>query len=273
MNVAATRPKSPAMRSMGLKRALRIAAAAAFLWPRASLAIDDQIQVETDDINAPGEYGLELHLNATPRGRKTPDHPGDLPPYRGARITAEFSRGLTRTLEAGFSLPAATGADGRLYPGGAKLRLKWMPVRGSEEQAGWYFGLNNELARVTQKFSESPWADELRIIGGYRADRWLVGANAVLEWGLSKGYRGSPETGFAVRATRQLSRGVAIGGEYYQGIGTLGNHLLRELQQRAVYFITEFETRLARVHVGIGHGITPASDNWTLKSVINFSFR
>ena len=35
-------------------------------------AITDEIQVYTDDITKPGEFGLELHINSTPTGRKTP---------------------------------------------------------------------------------------------------------------------------------------------------------------------------------------------------------
>ena len=38
----------------------------------AHAALIDEIQVYTDDINAPGQFGLELHLNTTPKGRSTP---------------------------------------------------------------------------------------------------------------------------------------------------------------------------------------------------------
>ena len=85
---------------------------AAALLPVRAFAINDEIQVYTDDINEPGERGLELHVNTTPRGRKTPEYPGDLPPYRGLRLTPEFSWGLTKTLEAGLYLPMATSAQG-----------------------------------------------------------------------------------------------------------------------------------------------------------------
>jgi len=36
----------------------------------------DEIQVYTDDINAPGKFGLELHVNTTLKGRSTPDYSG-----------------------------------------------------------------------------------------------------------------------------------------------------------------------------------------------------
>ena len=65
----------------------------------ATAALSDEIQVYTDDINAPGEYGLELHVNTTPSGRTTPDYPGEAVPNHGLRITPEFSYGITKTWE------------------------------------------------------------------------------------------------------------------------------------------------------------------------------
>ena len=50
-------------------------------------AITDEIQVYTDDINKPGDFGLELHVNTTPKGRKTPDYAGDSPPNHGLRLS------------------------------------------------------------------------------------------------------------------------------------------------------------------------------------------
>ena len=133
-----------------------------------ALAIVDEIQVYTDDLDARGESGLELHINTTPSGRSTPDYPGDVPPYHGVRITPEFSWGLGHDLDWGFYVPTTTDSDGHFYLGGAKLRVKWLPVRAEEGGGGWYAGINNELSDLNKSFSDSRWNDEVRIIGGYR---------------------------------------------------------------------------------------------------------
>ena len=86
-----------------------------------ALAILDEIQVYTDDLDYRGEGGLELHLNTTPSGRRTPDYPGDVPPYHGLRITPEFSWGLGHDLDWGLYLPTTTDAQGHYHLGGAKL--------------------------------------------------------------------------------------------------------------------------------------------------------
>ena len=46
-----------------------LALAHALLPNIAAAALSDEIQVYTDDINAPREFGLELHVNTTPSGR------------------------------------------------------------------------------------------------------------------------------------------------------------------------------------------------------------
>jgi hypothetical protein len=246
--------------------------AAGLLAGASALAIEDEIQVYNDDIDAPGEYGLETHINTTPRGRKTPDYPGDVPPYRGVRLTPEFSRGLTRTLEAGLYLPTTTDAEGKFYVSGTKLRLKWLPVH-DEEKGGWYFGSNHELSWMGPEFSESHRGYELRVIGGYRARDWLIGANAIVGWGLSPGHRGSPDTTLAFKAMHDVAQGIALGAEYYHDIGTLANRLPGDQQARTLYLIADVERGDWALNFGVGHGLTPATDNWTIKAIVGHSFR
>jgi len=58
----------------------------------AGAALSDEIQVYTDDINAPGEFGLELHVNTTPKGRRVP-----IISARWCRTTACASHRNSRT--------------------------------------------------------------------------------------------------------------------------------------------------------------------------------
>ncbi len=237
-----------------------------------ALAILDEIQVYTDDLDYRGESGLELHLNTTPSGRRTPDYPGDVPPYHGVRITPEFSWGLGHDLDWGLYLPTTTDAQGHFHPGGAKLRAKWLPVHGAEGRGGWYFGINNELSNLTKAFSDSRWNDEVRVIGGYRGPGWLIGVNPIFEWGLSPGFRGSPDVTLAWKAVHDIAQGLALGAEYYEDIGTLANRLPREQQNRTLYAVMEIERKTWSLNFGVGHGLTPAADNWTVKAIVGISF-
>src|SRR4030081_2389749 len=79
----------------------------------ACAALSDEIQVYDDDINAPREFGLELHVTATAKGRAIPDSPGEVVPNRLPRIRPESSYGLTRAWEAGLYLPSSFDSSGR----------------------------------------------------------------------------------------------------------------------------------------------------------------
>jgi hypothetical protein len=242
------------------------------LAPASALAIVDEIQVYTDEVDAPGESGLELHLNTTPRGRKTPDYDGDLPPYRGTRITPEFSWGLGHDMDWGLYFPSAIDKDGNWYLAGIKPRFKWMPVHGSEEEGGWYAGANIEISRLTKKFSDSPWSAELRLITGYRAPDWLLGVNAIPEWGLSKGFRGSPDFELAWKAAHRVAGPLFMGLEYYNGYGALSDRLPGPEQDRTLYLVAEYEAKSWSLNFGVGHGLTPASDNVTVKAIVGVPF-
>jgi hypothetical protein len=85
----------------------------------ARAALSDEIQVYADDINAPNEFGLELHANYTPTGRTIPDYPGEAVPNHGLRLTPELSYGLTPTLEAGLYLPTNRDATGNFESAGS----------------------------------------------------------------------------------------------------------------------------------------------------------
>ena len=258
------------MRAGSLASALMLGAG--LCWGPDALAILDEIQVYTDDLDYRGESGLELHVNTTPSGRRTPDYPGDVPPHHGVRITPEFSWGLGNDLDWGLYLPTATDAQWHYHWGGVKLRTKWLPLHGVEGKGGWYFGINNELSNLTKAFSDSRWNDEVRVIGGYRGPDWLIGVNPILEWGLSPGFRGSPDVILAWKAVHDVARGVALGAEYYGDIGTLANRLPRDQQNRTLYAVMEIERKSWSLNFGVGHGLTPATDNWTVKAIVGISF-
>lgn len=254
---------------------IRARAALAMLMFCASqaFAISDEIQVYTDDINKPGEFGLEVHMNTTPAGRSAPDYPGDSIPRHGFRLTPEFSYGLSRDFEAGLYLPMVRDADGSFSASGVKLRLKWLPVRPAEGSAGWYSGVNFELARVDQRYSEIPLSAEVRMIGGYRADNWLIGVNPILGFDLSPGYRnGGPDFTLALKAAHDVLPGIALGVEYYSAVGKLSHTLPRNLHENTLYLVMDFDRKPWLFNVGVGRGLTGATDQWTVKAILEVPF-
>ena len=236
-------------------------------------ALIDEIQVYTDDINAAGEFGLEVHVNTTPKGRRTPDFPKEITPQHALRVTPEFSYGLTRELEAGLYLPYARDAEGTTHFAGPKLRLKWLPLQPNESGQGWFAGANFEYAWIEPEFEQSRNAIELRPIIGYRNKDWLFAANPILDWEFGEpNHDGKPDFRPSVKIARYLVPGIALGMEYYAELGKVNNILPHAEQPHTLYFALDYERKPLEFNVGIGYGLTGAADRWTLKTIIQIPF-
>lgn len=257
-----------------LQRAARIALLlAAVRAVPANAASSDEIQVYIDDINKPGEFGLEVHVNATPRGRSTPDYPGEVTPHHGVRFTPEFSWGLTRTLEAGLYLPYVRDAQGTTRFSGPKLRLKWLPLQTDDDGTGWFGGVNAEYAWVAPELEQATRGLELRPIIGHRSAGWLLAANPILGWALNGPDRNrKPDFGPAYKIAKTVAPGIALGVEYYSELGRVGNFLARGAQSHSLYFALDYDRKPWAFNAGIGRGLTDATDRWTVKAIFEIPF-
>jgi len=235
-------------------------------------SLQDEIQVYTDDINAPGEWGVEMHINSTPKGISQPSYSGEIMNHHGVRLTPEISYGLTKTLEAGLYIPLVRGSDGKLYAAGGKVRLKWLPLQAAES-GGFFGGINVELSQVKQQFSQSAQSVEMRNILGWKNNQWLVAVNPIFGWDVSPGYtHHSPEFTLATKVARSVTESVALGFEYYNGRGRINDTLASSLQDKTVFLVMDYEGKPFNFNFGVGKGITSASDTWTIKGIVDVPF-
>ena len=249
-------------RSSARLLAAPIALIAASAWG----ALPDEIQVYTDDLENPGEHGVELHVNTTPSGRSRPDYPGEVAPRHGLRITPEISWGLARGWDAGLYLPLVRSGEGSDYFAGAKFRLKWLPLRPAEGSAGYFAGVNGELAFVHRRFEEARRTVEIRPIIGYRGTQWLFAFNPIVNADLAGTEKGVLKLDPAFKISRAVGESRALGVEYYSELGRLSRFSLGSQQSHALYFTIDTKD----VNFGIGRGLNGATDRWTIKSIISF---
>ena len=237
--------------------------AALFCCSHAYGALPDEIQVYTDDINAPGERGIELHVNATPSGRSRPDYAGEVTPYHGLRITPELSWGLVPDVDWGLYLPFVRSGDGTEYFAGPRFRLKWMPLR---SKPGYFAGVNVELSFVERRFEEARRTAEIRPIVGYRNDDWLLSFNPIVGTDLAGPQKGVLTFAPAFKIARSAGGGYALGAEYYAELGRLSHFAPGSEQSHILYFVLDTQT----VNFGVGRGLNSASDRWTVKASFSF---
>jgi hypothetical protein len=247
----------------------RSLAALALAAASAQAALPDEIQVYTDDVEAPGARGMELHINTTPSGRAHPEYPGELAPHHGLRITPEISYGLGRNWDAGLYLPFVRGAEGTLYFAGPRFRLKWMPLRPAQGAAGYFLGVNGELSFVEPRFEQARRTAELRPILGYRNDAWLVSFNPILNFDLAGEQKGVAFFAPAFKLARSVAERRALGIEYYAELGRLSHFAPRAEQAHTLYFVVDTEGSPG-LHFGIGRGLSGTADRWTVKAILSF---
>lgn len=239
----------------------------------AHAALPDEIQVYAFDINEPREFGLELHINTTPSGQRTPAYAGEVTTDHGWRVTPEFSYGLSKNWEAGLYIPTLRSANGSYYVAGGKLRLKWMPLQVGKDGLGWFAGVNSELGRVGSRFDSSRTNLELRFIGGWKNEDWLLAANPIFGWALSDGQRRrSPDGTISFKVARNVARDVALGLEYYSDYGKVSKVLSLDERDNKLFLALDYAGKPFAFNFGIGRGQTGASDKWTLKAIIEVPF-
>jgi hypothetical protein len=229
-------------------------------------AAPDEIQVYTEELDRPGEFGLEQHLNFVPHGQQVADYPGQMTSHHVAQITPEFSYGLSETLEAGLYVPFAIVPGGDTYLNGLRLRLKYIAPRRDDDPV--FYGLNVEVGRDSHRTSTSLSAMELRPIVGYRNTRWLVSFNPILNMALAADASHEPQFEPALKLTHRVTGEIRAGLEYYGEYGPL-NHMLPGGQRgHTVFAVTDFEAGGWDVNFGIGRGNANAADRWVVKAIV-----
>jgi hypothetical protein len=187
-------------------------------------------------------------------------------------VTPEITRGLTKTVDVGLYLPFVRDADGRMLFGGPKARIKWLPLQPGE-RGGWFAGANGEYSWLNRNFEAETRRLELRPILGWKNDDWLLAANPVLDWALNGAERaGRPTFNPSFKVARTVAKDLALGLEYYTQLGPFGRPLPAGARARTLFVALEWEGGPVPIHFGIGRG-NSAADHWTVKAILEFSFR
>lgn len=228
-------------------------------------ASGDEIQVYDDAINKPGETSVELHMNYVIAGIKAPAYSGEIPAHHNFRMTPEFAYGLNRNWEAGFYIPVIRAAAGDWHVEGAKLRLKY--IADNPEQ-GFYWGVNGELGASSSRTEEQRWNAEIRPIIGYKTENWNLTLNPILGSALS-GNTHTPDFSPALKVSRKMSDKTWVGIEHYSGFGAVNE--MRSLVQET-YLTLDTVVSGHDINVGIGHGWTAGSNDWTVKAIFSLPF-
>jgi hypothetical protein len=239
----------------------------AFYPLTAQAVLIDEIQVYDDAINDPGEFAMELHLNATPSGRGTPDYPGEIVPVHGIRSTFELAYATSEHIEWGLYVPLERTSAGEQRFSGFRYRLKYIAQKATDDQP-FFYGVNFELSHVKAIFEESQDRIETRPILGWKRSGWLYALNPVIGQNLKPGQRrGGPDFSPSFKISKEVSQGIALGTEYYADLGQFSHFDSYSNQSHTVYLALDFDRKPFVFNIGIGRGLTAATDHWTIKTI------
>jgi hypothetical protein len=220
----------------------------------AALAAPNEIKVFTDELAAYREHTLETHVN---KARTGP-----------LRVMPEYSYGLWHNWEFSLQLPFAF-TSGSANGEGYRAELQY--VAPHDEEHGFYWGINVEIARDYRVEEAHFWNLELIPILGLRVQRWHFVANPGLERALSGPQRSASAVPAAKVAYRAFGKN-SFGLEYYLEAGPWSHRLPRDEQSRMLYLAWDGKLGKSDVNVGVGRGSTPASDRWVLKAIYEIAF-
>jgi hypothetical protein len=238
--------------------------ALSFARARRAEAVDHfEIQVYQGDINQPGQFGLELHSNIA--ASRAADAHGLW------RNTLEPSLGVLPWWELGAYFQMAVAAsDPQTYFGGFKLRSKFILPPG--HTGDFIFGLNLEVGRGGAALGEADWDMEVRPILALSRPSVLLAFNPILGWAITGDRHGSPDFEPAAKAEWNTQRHLGIGLEYYAGLGLLFEPLPAQRQEHLLYLAADLIDTAFELNLGIGRGLTQATDAWILKMIFGLGF-
>ena len=231
----------------------------------APAAVFDEFEVFDGRIAEPRGVDLNLHLNLGRRGRIERDGGA---PRNGALFTTEVGYVTAPWHEVALYLPVAREFSGDVFGGGFKLRNSFvLPGSGDRPLA---YGFDVEIRHQSYRFTTADWGITLRPILDLRTGPWQLILNPAVEFPLG---REGPIFAPAARGVLKVGERAWIGLEHYMDFGRIDGPAKPAGQAHQLFATTDFKIgERFGLHLGLGHGLTHASDRWLGKVILYYDF-
>jgi len=233
-------------------------------------ATPDEIMVYTDEMNAPGQFGIEQHFNYTFKGSQAAEYAGQMPSQQLTQLTSEIAYGLTDTLEAAVYLPFAVASNGDAVLNGLRASVKYIAPHVSKK--AFFYGFNVEVGQSSIRKSAVRDAFELRPIVGFYGDNWLFSFNPILNVALDSNASHQPQFEPALKLMHRVAEEAHAGVEYYGEYGALNAMRPADQWVQTIYAVMDVEAHELDFNFGVGHGFANTADQWIFKGVVAHAF-
>lgn len=239
---------------------MRLLAASLAFFSGAAVAVPPDLKVSTDDLNEAGEQFIEFQANKASR-----PGPNAADPRVPFQLLAEYSYGITDHWQFSFQLPFARDDGTRSL--GWTAEIRYLPAH--DRDGGGYRGMDFEAGRGRELPGE-PYSSgvNVRPVLGYRLPRWHFAANAAFAFPASgEDRRGAFSA--ALKAAYRVSGKSEAGLEYYLDAGPLRAWHPRHERNEYLFAVWD-KVAGNELNVGLGRGLTDASERWIAKLVYSF---
>lgn len=230
-----------------------------------------EFEVYGPDIGPKGSTELELNSNFVAAGIRTAEA-DRVSSHRAVRSSFELSRTINGWVRGSIYLTTFSGPGHALSYVGNRAKLTIAPPK--SWSLPFDFALANEVTYARPKFAENQWTFELTPVLGKTFGAFTFTLNPAIERGLS----GSGEKEIELEPRGQLA--YAFGDEarfaleYYAGLGAIEEkYPVREQRHQVFARIFGEVAPTLELGVGVGRGLTPASDKWVIATVLEYEFR
>jgi len=231
---------------------------------RTGHAVNDEIQVYTGEIAKVGQWTIQFHNNYAINGRNEPDFEGGIIPNHALNGTPELAYGFTPWWEMGLYAPYAVDRNGQFLSNAFKIRQLFVTPDASKRS--FFYGVNFEFSYATPRFSQTRWNLEIRPIIGFRSGDYELIINPIVDVGF--GDNGDATFAPAAKFDRKFGQNLALGVEYYTGLGPIRDIVPFNEQQHNIYAVADFKIGRWDVNAGIGYGLTGGSDRVMAKLIL-----
>jgi hypothetical protein len=230
-----------------------------------------EIQVYGSETVAPGTTMVELHSNVAAQGTTWTIN-GVLRTQGAFHETLEITHGWTPWLETGFYVFTSIQPDTTWEWVGDHIRPRVRAPENWRLPVG--LSLSAELGYQQRDFSVDTWTLELRPIIDKQWQRWYVSINPVLGRAIKgqnvkNGFEFSP----AAKISYSVTPKVAMGLEYYSALGPVTHFDRPRDQQHQLFPVIDLDLGPKwEFNAGIGFGLTPTTDQLTIKMILGYRF-
>jgi len=233
------------------------------LAPARAFAQADEIQVYDGGLAPKGIFNLTVHNSWIPKGSTTPPFPGGVVADNSFTGVAEWALGVTKYFEAGLYLPLYSH-DPNLGWGinGAKLRALFA-VPNADDRT-FFYGANFEFSYNAERWDSTRVTSEIRPIIGWHLGKVDVIANPIVD----TAYDGGGNMTFvpAFRLAYNVSDSWAVAAESYSDFGPFNDFKKGAEQSHQLFGVVSYSGKF-ELELGVGFGLTDASDSVTVKSI------